>query len=108
MTADVEKFKLALRIDGDEDDGLIETYLNAASNFVIHAVGPNEDFYNKKEVESLFNVAVLSIAGTYYQYRTTLSDVQTYPIDQTADSIIGQLRGLYLELEEEDASENTA
>lgn len=104
MTADVEKFKLALRIDGDEDDGLIETYLNAASNFVIHAVGPNEEFYKEERVEPLFNVAVFSIAGTYYQYRMTLSDVQTYHIDQTADSIIGQLRGIYLEWEEENAS----
>ena len=111
MTVDVEKFKTAFRVDGESEDDLIKGYLSAADSFVKNAVGTDDEFYKADKVQSLADVATLSLAGTYYQYRMTLSDVQVYQIDDTLNSIIGQLRGMYAQFlnskEDSDAKEDT-
>uniref|UniRef100_UPI002491098D head-tail connector protein n=1 Tax=Lactobacillus amylolyticus TaxID=83683 RepID=UPI002491098D len=65
------------------------------------AIGEDTDgkFYADSRVEDLFNTAIMSLAGTYYQYRLALTDVQSYDVDLTVNSIIGQLRGLWDEIE---------
>ena len=45
-------------------------------------------------VSSLVEVAVMSLAGTYYQNRLAISSTSNYVVDLTVNSIIGQLRGL--------------
>ncbi|MFT8867924.1 head-tail connector protein [Liquorilactobacillus nagelii] len=97
MAVDTNKFKGAFHVDGTDDDPLIAGYISTASSFVQNAVGEDTDgkFYSDSRVSTLFDTAVLSLAGTYYQYRLALSDVQTYSVDLTVNSIIGQLRGLY-------------
>lgn len=97
MAVDAESFKNAFRVDGTDDDTLIKNYIVSATSFVQNAIGEDTDgkFYSDSRVSSLFDTAVMSLAGTYYQYRLSLSDVQTYSVDLTVNSIIGQLRGLY-------------
>ena len=98
----VEEFENAFHIDDtQEDSALISGYIAAAQSYVVNAVGEDIDsnFYKDERVASLFKTAVMSLAGTYYQYRLALSDVQTYGIDLTLNSIIGQLRGLWDEIE---------
>lgn len=69
---------------------------SAATSFIHNAIGEDVNgFYDDSRVVSLVDIAVMSLAGTYYQNRLALSDVQTYTIDLTVNSIIGQLRGLY-------------
>ena len=53
-------------------------------------------------------MAVMSLAATYYQNRLALSDTQTFPIDLTVNSIIGQLRGLYAEIVEDKGGDTDA
>lgn len=101
MAVNADNFKNAFHVDGADDDALIAGYLAAAKSFVQNAVGEDVDgkFYMDNRVSDLFDTAVLSLAGTYYQYRLALSDVQAVSIDLTVNSIIGQLRGLWDEIE---------
>lgn len=91
----VEKVKGILYLDGEQDDQLIEGYVAAARAFVKGAIGDDDSFYQSPDVKPLFESAVTALAATYYQYRLSLSDTQTYPVDLTVNSIIGQLRGRY-------------
>ena len=105
MAVSVDDVKKVLYLDGKDDDGLIQGYIDAADQSVRSAVGDNDDFFERKDVQPLFDVAVKSLAAGFYQYRLPLSDTQTYPIDMTVNSIIGQLRGKYdVEVGDDDAT----
>lgn len=91
----VPRVRDMLYLDDDSDDQLLDSYIKAAQAFVHNAVGEDVNgFYDDSRVSSLVTLAVMSLAGTYYQNRLALSDVQTYRVDLTMNSIIGQLRGL--------------
>ena len=106
MGVTVERFKKAMNLDDvEEESELITGYLAAAEHSIKTAVGEDksEKFYAQEDVASLLGVAVIAIAGSYYQYRLSLSDAQVYPINLTSNAIIGQLRGLYdVFMEDED------
>lgn len=105
----VSRVKGMLYLDGNEDDQLIATYVKAAHAFIRNAIGEvNPAFYTDQRVSSLVEVAKISLAGTYYQNRLALSDTQTYPIDLTVNSIIGQLRGLRNSYDEESDKNETS
>lgn len=97
MAVSVQDLKDVLYLDGDDDDNLLTAYLNAAQQFVKNAVAyGDEDFFTRLDVVDLYDTAVKARAATLYQYRIELSDTQTYPIDLTLNSVVGQLRGMYL------------
>ena len=99
----LEQVKGLLYLDGAADNDLLRGYIAAADQFIKNAVGDNEAFYAKDNVKPLFESAVKALAGTYYQYRLALSDTQTFPVNLTVNSIIGQLRGRYeLEVGDDD------
>ena len=91
----LDNVKQILYLDGSADDDLINSYIKAADQFVSGAVGDDQAFWKDDRVVPLHDMAVSSLAATYYQYRLAISDTQTFPIDMTVNSIIGQLRGLY-------------
>lgn len=97
MSVDIARFNKAMNLDGGEDDALVKGYLEAAEHSIKNAIGEDKSgkFYAREDVASLLDVAVIAIAGSYYQYRLSLSDAQAYPINLTSNAIIGQLRGLY-------------
>ena len=105
----VRDVKNILYLDGNDDDELLNSYVIAADSFVRNAIGSDVNgFYDDSHVKSLVDLAVKSLAATYYQNRLALSDTQTFPIDLTVNSIIGQLRGLRNSFEEKgDNSETT-
>lgn len=91
-----------LYLDDDSDDQLLSSYVKAAQSFIHNAIGEDVNgFYADERVKSLVDLAVMSLAGTYYQNRLALSDVQNYPVDLTVNSVIGQLRGLHDQIAEE-------
>lgn len=103
-----EDVKGILYLDGDEENGLIDSYVTAAEAFVRNSIGTSsDDFYNDKGVKPLVTLAIESLAATYYQNRLALSDTQTHPIDLTVNSVIGQLRGMKNKFEEDEQSEST-
>ena len=105
----VEDVKNILYLDGNDDDSLITSYVTAALQFVHNAIGEDiNGFYEDNGVASLVKLAVTSLAATYYQNRLSLSDTQTYPVDLTVNSVIGQLRGLRNSFEEMNTSENSS
>ena len=105
----VDRVKDVLYLDGNEDDVLLSSYVLAANSFVHNAIGQDVNgFYSEPSVSALVSTAVISLAATYFQNRLSLSDTQTFPIDLTVNSIIGQLRGMRNTFEEEsDSSETT-
>lgn len=106
----VPRVRDMLYLDDDSDDQLLDSYIKAAQAFVHNAVGEDVNgFYKDAGVSSLVTLAVMSLAGTYYQNRLALSDVQAYQVDLTMNSIIGQLRGLrdtFVEKEVNDDGKN--
>lgn len=106
----VPRVRDMLYLDDDSDDQLLDSYIKAAQAFVHNAVGEDVNgFYEDAGVSSLVALAVMSLAGTYYQNRLALSDVQAYRVDLTMNSIIGQLRGLrdtFVEKEVNDDGKN--
>lgn len=105
----VDRVKDVLYLDGNEDDVLLSSYVLAANSFVHNAIGEDVNgFYEDTNVDSLVMMATVSLAATYFQNRLSLSDTQTFPIDLTVNSIIGQLRGMRNTFEEKgDSSETT-
>ena len=105
----VDRVKDVLYLDGNEDDTLLSSYVLAANSFVHNAIGQDVNgFYSEPSVSALVSTAVISLAATYFQNRLSLSDTQTFPIDLTVNSIIGQLRGMRNTFEEKsDSSETT-
>lgn len=105
----VSRVKDVLYLDGNDDNNLLSSYVRAADSFVHNAIGQDVNgFYNEPSVSSLVSTAVISLAATYFQNRLALSDTQTFPIDLTVNSIIGQLRGMRNTFEEKsDNSETT-
>lgn len=105
----VDRVKDVLYLDGNEDDVLLSSYVLAANSFVRNAIGQDVNgFYSEPSVSALVSTAVISLAATYFQNRLSLSDTQTFPIDLTVNSIIGQLRGMRNTFEEKgDNSETT-
>ena len=109
MAVTLDDLKLNLRIDGNEDDTILQTELNAAVSFVKNAIcGGDESadaFFERVDVQPLFDNAVLALASTYYENRVSVSELQTYTIDAPLNSIIGILRGIYDVSEEVDDNE---
>lgn len=105
----VDRVKDVLYLDGNEDDVLLSSYVRVAFSFVHNAIGEDVNgFYEDNNVDSLVMMATVSLAATYFQNRLSLSDTQTFPIDLTVNSIIGQLRGMRNTFEEKgDNSETT-
>lgn len=102
MLVPIDTLKLSLRIDGGTDDVLLTGYSEAAEAYIKNAIGyDDDDFYLLDRVQPLFKTAVIALASGYYTFRTSLSLIQSYPVDAAVDSIIGQLRGEYTLFEEE-------
>lgn len=92
----VSEVRDLLSLDDGEDDQLLSSYVASADAYVRGAITDDDDFYSSSdEIKSLFDLAVTSLAGTYYQNRLALSQVQTYEVDLTTKSVIAQLRGRY-------------
>ena len=101
MAVTIDDLKAVLYLDGDDEDALLQSYIDAADQFIIGAVGDEVPaFWNDSKVIMLHDLAVKSLAATYYQYRLSMSDTQTYQIDMTVNSILGQLRGRYASAKE--------
>ena len=108
MAVTLDDLKLNLRIDGNEDDTILQNELNAAVSFVKNAICGGDEgtdaFFERVDVQPLFDNAVLALASTYYENRVSISE---YNIDATLNSIIVTLRGIYDVSEEVDDNEKS-
>ncbi|WP_439424831.1 head-tail connector protein [Oenococcus alcoholitolerans] len=92
----LDSFKTSERVDVDTDDNLIKSYISAAENYVINAIGEDDGkFYQLSDVQDLFSTAVQAMAAAYYQQRSALSGSPVTPVSLVSDSIIAQLRARY-------------
>ncbi|MCT3215877.1 phage gp6-like head-tail connector protein [Lactiplantibacillus plantarum] len=86
MAVTVDDIKLSLRIDVTEDDPMIQSYLDAARDYVQTAVSKNEDLTIYKQYD--FAVSLL----TQFWYQNRVTDMTKTPYQVV--SMIQQLRGL--------------
>ncbi|MCJ2383729.1 phage gp6-like head-tail connector protein [Lactiplantibacillus plantarum] len=89
MAVTVDDIKLSLRIDVTEDDPMIQSYLDAAKDYVQTAVSKNEDLSVYKQYD--FAVSLL----TQFWYQNRVTDMTKTPYQVV--SMIQQLRGLVTE-----------
>ncbi|MCC4440433.1 head-tail connector protein [Limosilactobacillus reuteri] len=83
---EVDNFKQALYLDGEEEDQLIKDYLKNAKAYVQNAVSPTEDLTKYDQ----YTFAVQMLAQFWYQNRGI--DMAKTPYQVV--SMIQQLRGL--------------
>ena len=98
----LDDLKLSLRIDGDDDDRLLNSYINAAEVYIKTAVGGDDEFWQQEDVIAIQKIAILALAGAYYDYRLDLQDVMPYPIKLFLNAINSKLRGKLALYEEGD------
>lgn len=100
MSVDLDTFKNSQRVDNDEDDSLLQGYLDAAKSYAINSIGSDDDnntFYTRSDVSALFDTLVQALAGAYYSQRAALSESSVVPVTLVSDSIINQLRSMWNE-----------
>lgn len=87
----VDAIKDALRIDGDEDDALIQGYIDTAKEYVANAI--TDDWPNNEQLTSSrkYRLAVLILVQFWYSNRDT--DIKQTPYQ--VRSLIQQLRGKF-------------
>ena len=78
-------------------------FSDTAEVYIKTAVGGDDEFWQQEDVIAIQKIAILALAGAYYDYRVALQDVMTYPINLTLNAIISQLRGKLALYEEGDS-----
>ncbi|WP_428909473.1 head-tail connector protein [Niallia sp. Krafla_26] len=100
MNALLEELKQYLRIDGDDENSSLSTFLSAAISYLIGSgVKQPQDYYLKvdgKDVFSLHRLAIMMLATHFYENRiaitpTTIKTAQI-PIPYGLQSVILQLK----------------
>lgn len=100
MSVDLDTLKQNLRIDGNEDDTLLQNDLLAATIFVKNAVGDLNDtdtktFFTLPNVSPLIDTAILALASSYYENSSSTSTIAVHTVDAPVNAMIGTLRGMY-------------
>lgn len=99
MSLELEDIKLALRIDTDDDDSLLNTFMTAAQDYVKGTVGKEEAVEGFYDENPRFDTVVIMLTDHYYKYRTAVSDasnkLQVVEIPFGVKSLILQLKGSY-------------
>ncbi|KRN13343.1 DNA packaging, phage associated protein [Fructilactobacillus fructivorans] len=99
---ELNDFKDTIKVLGNDEDSLLQGYLNVAEANVQNAVGSNvPSFFERDEIRDTYNICVYSLAGAFYTYRIALSDTPTYDVSLTYKSLIGFMRSKYDVLESE-------
>ncbi|AVI29857.1 MULTISPECIES: head-tail connector protein [Bacillus subtilis group] len=95
MGISLSDMKLALRIDTDEDDNLLNLFMSAASDTVKNAVGREvEGFFDNNPI---YDVTVMRLVDHYYKNRSATSNGQhVFDIPFGVTPSILQLKGSYL------------
>ncbi|MFR8848209.1 head-tail connector protein [Clostridium fessum] len=88
---DLEDIKNYLRIDGDEEDGLLRTMIDAGKEFIRSAVGEYDD------TDSTAQVLLAAVVQNMYDNRELMQSEQQVKkrIEYTFQSMILQLRMKY-------------
>lgn len=97
---DLETIKYYLRVDGDDDDSLIQTMMDAGKEFIKSAVGE----YNDTDMTA--RILLLAVVQNMYDNRELMQSEQQVKkrIENTFQSIILQLRMKY-SIKQEEAEE---
>jgi uncharacterized phage protein (predicted DNA packaging) len=96
----LEEIKKYLRVDGDEDDDLIQTMLEAGKEYIKNAVGEYDD------TNSTANILLAAAVQNMYDNRELMQSEQQLKkrMEYTFQSIILQLQMRYSMKEETDGT----
>jgi uncharacterized phage protein (predicted DNA packaging) len=85
MTLDVDNVKLFLRIDGTDDDAMLQGLMNAAQSYIANAVGADVD-----TTSDLYELACKLLISHWYENREPVGSASALAF--SLDSILMQLR----------------
>lgn len=89
----LEKVKLSLRLDDDEDDTLVTSLIRAAQKDIKSQVGEQiKGFFDNNDV---FDAAVILEVTHLYNHRDAVSDQQTYEVPMALYSLINSMKDDY-------------
>lgn len=86
----LEETKTWLRVDGDEEDALIQTLIGAAQTYLHNAV--EVEFDNKNDLAKLF---CLVLCADWYENRELIGSQLSDKVRFTCQSIVAQLQHAY-------------
>lgn len=89
LIINLETIKNALRIDGTQDDALLQGYISAAKDYVANAITDSDEESEQLQSETKYKLAVILLVQFWYSNRTT--DMKRTPYQVL--SLIQQLRG---------------
>ncbi|MDR3241336.1 MAG: head-tail connector protein [Lactobacillaceae bacterium] len=87
--------KDSLRKSTNDEDDFIRLMISSAKTAVIHAVGNDEDFYNRTDVVDVFKIAVLELAVNNYMQRASSSDVNLFDNRYGYDQMLLDLKATW-------------
>ena len=89
LIINLETIKNALRIDGTQDDTLLQGYISAAKDYVANAITDSDEESEQLQSETKYKLAVILLVQFWYSNRAT--DMKQTPYQ--VRSLIQQLRG---------------
>ncbi len=90
---DLNKLKLSIRIDSDDDDSILEIFMTSASDYITSAIGDKvEKFYDNN---SRFDTAVILLTDHYYKTRSATNEADLKKVPYGVDTLILQMKGDY-------------
>lgn len=82
---EIEDLKLFLRVDGEEEDVLIEGLQEGAESYLVNAgIAKNYD-------DALYSLAIKLLVNNWYQNRETFINLKTAKVDYSLQRIITSL-----------------
>jgi len=85
----LDQAKAHLRVDGDDEDALIETYADAA---VRSCLKNTDRELVPQDAEAVFRAAALLTLGDFYANRESVVAGQSFGLSPTAEMLLGPYR----------------
>jgi uncharacterized phage protein (predicted DNA packaging) len=87
-----DDLKLWLRIDGSDEDNLLDLLLDAATKKIEKAVTNDTTLYPALQTDSRFKMAVLMVCAEQHESPTTIQNVMTAEIPDGITGYVHELR----------------
>ena len=96
LILELEEAKLWLRVDGDDEDALIETLIQASEEYLKNSV--EAEFDKNNQLAKLF---CLVLCADWYENRDLIGQQPSAKVRFTCQSILAQLQYAYVPAESE-------
>lgn len=94
---DIKEIKEYLRIDGNEEDNIISSFLIAAKSYIKNGTGLTENMVTPNAVKELYNLCLKMLISHWYENRAIeTTGPNFHKLSYSMDSMLLQLEAEYL------------